>query len=132
MEIWQKCVAFFSEYMNYNFNRVEYLLTNISSFVEFQRCWVLKSKIFGQESRLQDFFNLSMNDSWTRGTKIVLSKLIFYVKNQHNFFFSFECQFRRPLLKHIITYLYIFFQIAGLWVHQLQLRTLLRTDGWFL
>ena len=33
--------------------------TNISAVVEFQRCWVLKSKIFGQESK--DFFHLSFN-----------------------------------------------------------------------
>ena len=36
---------------------------NISSVVEFQRWWVLKSKIFGQESTSLKEKNLSMNVS---------------------------------------------------------------------
>ena len=41
---------------------------NVSSAVEFQRWWVLKSKIFGPESKyLKDFFlNLSMNVSLSK------------------------------------------------------------------
>ena len=62
---------------------------NISSVVEFQRWWVLKSKIFGQESTYsKEFFwkNPLMNYGSSKSAKIVLSKSIFNVKNQPNFF----------------------------------------------
>ena len=38
---------------------------DISSVVEFQRWWVLKSKILGQESTYsKDFFSKSVDESW--------------------------------------------------------------------
>ena len=52
----------------------------VSLVVEFYRWWVLKSKIFGQEST---FFFKSVDDL---SAKIVLSKSIFNVKNRPNFF----------------------------------------------
>ena len=55
---------------------------NISSVVEFQGWWVLKGKIFGQEStysKEKNMKNLSMNYGSSKSAKIVLSKLIFYV-----------------------------------------------------
>ena len=72
-----------------------YMLTNISSAVEFQRWQGLKSKIFGQESTdsIEFFLKiLSMNDSFTKSAKIVLSNSIFDVKNRQKFqlFFSQE------------------------------------------
>ena len=60
-----------------------------SSVVEFQRWWVLKSQIFGQESTYSKyffFFNLSMNYGSSKSAKIALSKSIFNVKNQLIFF----------------------------------------------
>ena len=61
---------------------------NVRSVVEFQRWWVLKSKIFGQESTYsKDFFlNPLMNYGSSKSAKIILSKSIFNVKNQPNFF----------------------------------------------
>ena len=59
-------------------------LVDVSSVVEFQRRWVLKSMIFGQTStysRTTNVFCEFMNDSLSKSAKIVLSKLIFYVKN---------------------------------------------------
>ena len=49
---------------------------NITSAVEFQRWWIVKSKIFGQESTYSKdfFFNLSMNYGSIKSAKIVLSK----------------------------------------------------------
>ena len=63
---------------------------SVSSIVEFYRWWVLKSKIFAQESTYsKDFFlNLLMNYSLSKRAKIVLSESIFNVKNQPNFFSS--------------------------------------------
>ena len=52
---------------------------NISSVMEFQRRWVLKSKIFSQEST-----NLKEKKS-INSAKIALSKSIFDVKNCPNF-----------------------------------------------
>ena len=70
--------------------RTEPLITqsNISSVVEFQRWWVLKSTIFGQESTYsKDFFlNPTLNYSSSKSAKIVLSKSILDVKNQSSFF----------------------------------------------
>ena len=63
--------------------------TNISSVVEFQRWWVLKSKIFGQESTYSKeifFNNPLMNYSLSKSANIILSKSIFNVKNQVIFF----------------------------------------------
>ena len=58
---------------------------NISSVVKFQRWWVLKSKLFGQESTCHQgkIFkkNPSSNDSLSKSAKIVLSKSILDVKN---------------------------------------------------
>ena len=51
----------------------------VSSNVEFQRWWVLKSKIFGQESTYSK--DPSMNYGSSTSAKIVLSKSIFDVKN---------------------------------------------------
>ena len=65
----------------------EWLSNNISSVVEFKRWWVLKSKIFGLESRFKEI--PPMNDGSSKSAKIVLSKSIFDVKNQQ-FFFSFK------------------------------------------
>ena len=69
---------------------------NISSVVEFQKWWVLKGKIdYCQDSTYsEDFFlnSLMIYDS-SKSAKIVLSKSIFNVKNQLNFFkkkFSFK------------------------------------------
>ena len=47
-----------------------------------------KNQVFGQESTYSKIFflNLSMNYSSSKSVKIVLSKSIFYVKNQPNFF----------------------------------------------
>ena len=62
---------------------------NISSIVEFQRWWVLKSKVFGQESTyLKVFFlqNSSMNYGSSKSAKIFTQKSIFDVKNQLTFF----------------------------------------------
>ena len=55
--------------------------TNVSSVVEFQRWWVLKSKNFGQESTYsrEIFFK---NYGSLKSAKIVLSKSIFNVKIQ--------------------------------------------------
>ena len=57
--------------------------SNISSVVEFQRRWVLKSKLFGQESTChQKSLKTPMsNDSSSKSVKIVLSKSILDVKN---------------------------------------------------
>ena len=62
---------------------------NISLVVKFQRWWVQKSRIFDQESLTKNKKKeiqkvLMMNDSSTKSAKIVLSKSIFYVKNQQN------------------------------------------------
>ena len=55
--------------------------------MEFQRWWVLKSKIFGQESTYsKDFLNPTMNVNLSKSAEIVLSKSIFDVKKQLNFF----------------------------------------------
>ena len=65
---------------------------NISSVVELQRWWVLKSKIFGQESTYsKEIFkkNWSMNDGSSQSAQIILLKSIFDVKNQPNFSFFF-------------------------------------------
>ena len=63
----------------------EWLSNNISSVVEFKRWWDLKSKIIGKESRFKEI--PPMNDGSSKSAKIVLSKSIFMVKNQHFFFF---------------------------------------------
>ena len=65
---------------------------HISSVVEFQRWWILKSNIFGQEStNSKDFFlNPTMNYSLSKSAKIALSKSILYVKNQSNFFKKYK------------------------------------------
>ena len=61
--------------------KTTYIYISVSSVVEFQRWLVLKSKISSQESTYsKDFFNLSMNDSFTKSAKIVLSRSIFDVK----------------------------------------------------
>ena len=76
---------------------------HISSVMEFQRWWVLKSKVFVQESTSSKktlYFMNTMNYGLSKIAKIVLSKVIFYVKNQRNFFEFFfidEYQLRRPL-----------------------------------
>ena len=67
-----------------NVNKTCYLSYEIASVVEFKRWWVLKSKIFGQESRFKEI--PPMNDGSSKSAKIVLSKSIFHVKNQWNFF----------------------------------------------
>ena len=64
---------------------------NISSVVEFHRWWVLKSKLFGQESTcLQGKIFKKILRLMTVRQKVpklyVLSKSIFYVKNQPIFF----------------------------------------------
>ena len=62
-----------------------FVSNNVSSVVEFHRWWVLKSKIFGQKSTYSKesyLKNPSMNYGSSKGAKIVLSKSIFYVKNQ--------------------------------------------------
>ena len=69
---------------------------NISSVVEFQRWWVLKNKIFSQESTYskgKKFKNSGDEWQFVKSAKIVLSKSIFDVKNQRNFqilFFSLK------------------------------------------
>ena len=62
---------------------------NVSLVVELQRWWILKSKVFGQESTYsKDFFfeNWSMNYALSKSAKIVLLKSIFDIKNQPIFF----------------------------------------------
>ena len=59
--------------------------SNISSVVEFQRWWVIKSKLFGQESTYSKVFFFRYVDS-SKSAKIVFSKSNFDVKNQLNFF----------------------------------------------
>ena len=67
--------------------------------MEFVTCWVLKSKVFGQKltvvkwnCRLSRINLLPWPQKVPKSAKIVLSKLIFYVKNQLNFpiFFSLK------------------------------------------
>ena len=60
------------------------LVIDISSVVEFQRWWVLKSKLFGQESAYSKsfFFNPLMNYSLSKSAKIVLSKFSMSKINQ--------------------------------------------------
>ena len=53
----------------------------ISSVVELQSWWVLKRKIFGQESTS----NLSMYYGSSKSANILLSKSIFHVKNRRSF-----------------------------------------------
>ena len=63
--------------------------TNVSSVVEFQRWWVLKCKIFAQEltcSKETIVFWEYGEHQFVKSAEIVLSKSIFYVKNQRNFF----------------------------------------------
>ena len=57
--------------------------TNISSVVEFQRWWVLKRKLFGQESTCQQgfFLNPTSNDSLSKSAQMVPSKSILDVKS---------------------------------------------------
>ena len=60
------------------------LKVNISSVVEFQRWWVLKSKIFGQKSMVLKgnhctYFEITGSTSFSKSAEIVRSKSIFYV-----------------------------------------------------
>ena len=57
----------------------------VSSIVEFWRWWVLKCKIFAQESTCSKEIS-TMNYGSSKSAKIVLSKSIFYVKNLQIFF----------------------------------------------
>ena len=68
-------------------NKEQVIHNNVSSVVEFQRWWVIKCKIFAQESTCsKEFFynNPTMNYGSSKSAKIVLSKSIFYVKNRWN------------------------------------------------
>ena len=77
----------------------EMFIFNISSVEKFQRWWVLKSNIFGQESTYLKGKILLTNDILSKSAKIVLSKSICDVKNYPNvsnlFCFISEYQFRR-------------------------------------
>ena len=61
--------------------QVYFKKSNISSFVEFQRWWVLKSKIFTKMLRGKNWEILQINDASSKCSKIVLWKSIFHVKN---------------------------------------------------
>ena len=61
-------------------------MCNVSLVVEFFTWWVLKSKIFGQESRYSKKFFL-MNYSSSKSAKIVPSKSISLVKSVRRPFF---------------------------------------------
>ena len=58
-------------------NKEQVIHNNVSSVVEFQRWWVIKCKIFAQESTCsKEFFynNPTMNYGSSKSDKIVLSK----------------------------------------------------------
>ena len=84
------------QFPSFSSSILTYIHNKISSVVEFWRWWVLKSKIFGQESTYsKEFFlkNPLMNYGSSRSAKIVFLKSIFDVKKSTNFldfFFHFK------------------------------------------
>ena len=69
-------------------NKEQVIHNNVSSVVEFQRWWVIKCKIFAQESTCsKEFFynNPTMNYGSSKSAKIVLSKSIFLCQKSMEF-----------------------------------------------